>query len=135
MKCIPYRIGHADAECLTHALAAAIFGALGLPDIGQHFPPSDPQYKDMDSQLILAFACQQLTSNHYRLLNVDITLIAEAPKIGPHIPDIRQNLAHTLEIDSSQIGLKATTHEQLDAVGNKQGICAHAVCLVQHRDA
>lgn len=123
-------LGHSDADVLTHALADALLGSMGLPDIGHAFPPSDPQWKDMDSQQILAHAAACVRERDYEIANIDASLIAEAPKIAPHLESMRTTLAKTLALDPSQIGLKATTNEELGAIGAREGICAHAVALV-----
>lgn len=122
--------GHSDADCLTHALADALLGALALPDIGHAFPPGDPRFKDMDSQEILAYAAAQARAQGYEIGNVDATLIAEAPRIAPYAQAMRETLAKTLGISTNQVGLKATTNERLGAIGSGEGICAHAVCLL-----
>ena len=125
--------GHSDADCLTHALADALLGSVGLPDIGHAFPPSDPQWKDMDSQDILAHAVKAVSERGYTILNVDTTLVAEAPKIAPHLEAMRATLARTLDIAPDCVGIKATTNETLGAIGQNEGICAHAVCLMQSK--
>lgn len=124
--------GHSDADCLTHALADAILGAMGLPDIGYYFPPGDPQCKDIDSQLILAKAVSEAKEKGYQVNNVDIMVIAEAPKIGPHLNKMKAILSKTLHIDPSAIGIKATTNEKIGDIGRGTGIATHAICsLVQ----
>ena len=123
-------LGHSDADCLIHALADAILGALSKPDIGHLFPDSDPANKDMDSTLILAQAVEIAKEQGFLLANVDITLIAQRPKIGPHIASIRSKLAPLLNLTENQIGIKATTHEKIGSLGREEGIAAHAVCLL-----
>lgn len=123
-------VGHSDADCLIHALADAILGALAQPDIGHLFPDSDPANKDMDSSLILAQAVERAKEQGFLIANVDITLIAQRPKIGPHINAIRSNLAPLLNVSENQIGIKATTHEKIGSLGREEGIAAHAVCLL-----
>jgi 2-C-methyl-D-erythritol 2,4-cyclodiphosphate synthase len=123
-------LGHSDADCLIHALADAILGALAKPDIGHLFPDSDPANKDMDSTLILAQAVEIAKEQGFLLANVDITLIAQRPKIGPHIASIRSKLAPLLNLTENQIGIKATTHEKIGSLGREEGIAAHAVCLL-----
>lgn len=123
-------LGHSDADCLTHALADAILGALGLPDIGHFFPNDDPACKDMDSQDILRRAVDEAQARGYRIGNVDIALIAEEPKIAPHIDVMKRILARSLRIDISEIGLKATTNEGIGDLGRSAGIAAHAVALL-----
>ena len=123
--------GHSDADVLTHALADAILGAAGLPDIGAFFPPSDPQFKGMDSQIILRKARDEARSRGWTIANLDATLIAEAPKIGPHLDTMKSRLAQTLEVEPDQIGLKATTNEKLGWIGRGEGMAAQASCLLQ----
>lgn len=127
--------GHSDADCLTHALADALLGSLALPDIGHAFPPSEPRWKGMDSQEILRFAAEAVRARGYEIGNVDISVIAEAPKLAPHLDAMRAVLSRTLGIVPDCIGLKATTHERLGAFGRGEGICAHAVCLVYRLEA
>lgn len=122
--------GHSDADCLTHALADAILGAMGLKDIGHYFPPGDPSCKDMDSQLILAKAVDEAKKRGYAVSNVDIMIIAEEPKVGPYLGQMKAILAKTMNVDVSQIGLKATTNERIGDIGRGLGIAAHAVCLM-----
>lgn len=124
-------LGHSDADCLTHALADAILGALGLPDIGHFFPPTDPQWKDMDSQDILARAIAEARERGYRLGNADMTLVAEKPRIAPHIGAMKDRLASTLGAEPSQLGIKATTNEGIGGIGAGDGIAAYAVVLLQ----
>lgn len=123
-------LGHSDADCLIHALADAILGALAQPDIGHLFPDTDPANKGLDSSLILAQAVEIAKEQGFLLANVDITLIAQRPKIGPHIAAIRSNLAPLLNLSENQIGIKATTHEKIGSLGREEGIAAHAVCLL-----
>lgn len=122
--------GHSDADVLTHALADAILGAGGLPDIGHYFPPSDPSIRGIDSQLILQRAVAEVAALGYRVGNVDVSLIAQTPKIAPHLAAMKATLATSLGLPPSAIGLKATTHEGLGALGRAEGIAAHAVCLL-----
>jgi 2-C-methyl-D-erythritol 2,4-cyclodiphosphate synthase len=123
--------GHSDADCLTHALADAILGGLGLSDIGHYFPNTDHSIKGIDSQLILKKANDEALRLGYEVNNIDISLIAEVPKLAPYVESMRQVLAKTLKIESDQIGIKATTKEGHDAVGRKQAIEAHAVVLLR----
>lgn len=122
--------GHSDADCLTHALSDAILGALGLPDIGHFFPNTDPACKDMDSQEILRRAVAEAHKRGYRVGNVDIALIAEEPKIAPHISKMKTVLARSLQVQEEAIGLKATTNEKIGDIGRGAGIAAHAVCCL-----
>ena len=122
--------GHSDADCLTHAIADAILGAAALPDIGHHFPDTDPKYKDMDSQEILKESIRAIEALGFSLVNVDATLIAEAPKIAPHLSTMKSTLSESLGIPVECIGIKATTNETVDAVGQKKAIATHAVALI-----
>ncbi|WP_309386671.1 2-C-methyl-D-erythritol 2,4-cyclodiphosphate synthase [Cerasicoccus frondis] len=126
--------GHSDADCLTHALADAVLGALGLPDIGHFFPNDDPSCKDMDSQDILRRAVNEAHSRGYAVGNVDIALIAEEPKIAPHLDKMKAVLAESLQIAPTEVGLKATTNEKIGDLGRCAGIAAHAVCMLMKKD-
>lgn len=122
--------GHSDADVLSHAIADAILGALGLPDIGYYFPPGDPSCKDICSLRILE-KCRDLCAEEgYLLANIDSTMIAEAPKVLPHADAMKENIAKALGITTAQIGIKATTNETMGFVGRKEGIAALASALV-----
>ena len=123
--------GHSDADVLTHAVMDALLGAAGLGDIGRHFPDSDPAYKGIDSQKLLAHVRELLFSKGFRVGNIDVTLIAQAPKLASHITSMEQNLAATLGIDPSRVNIKATTEEKLGFTGRGEGISCHAVCLLE----
>ena len=123
-------LGHSDADVLTHALADAVLGAAGLPDIGHFFPNDDPAIAGIDSQEILRRAGEEVRALGWEIGNVDIALIAEEPKIAKHVPAMRARLAASLRIEPSEIGLKATTNEKLGSLGRAEGIAAHAVCLL-----
>jgi len=123
-------LGHSDADCLIHALADAILGALALPDIGHHFPDQDPQNRDLDSSIILAKAVQLAKDRGYSVGNVDLTVIAEKPKLGKFLPAIREKLSRLLHTPEDCIGLKATTHAKIGSLGREEGIATHAVCLL-----
>ena len=123
--------GHSDADVLTHAVMDALLGAAGLGDIGRHFPDSDPAYRGIDSLKLLARVRELLAAKHYRVCNLDVTVIAQAPKLAKHIAQMEQKLAATLEIDLSQINIKATTEERLGFTGRGEGISCHAVCLLE----
>ena len=123
--------GHSDADVLLHAIIDALLGAAGLPDIGQHFPPSDPQFKDADSLELLREAVRMVKEAGFRrLINIDSVIMAEAPMMNPHIPTMRKNIASVLDLDVSRIGIKATSTERLGFVGREEGIAASAVCLI-----
>ena len=122
--------GHSDADVLTHAVMDALLGAAGLGDIGRHFPDSDPAYKGIDSLLLLAHVRDLLAERGFRLGNLDVTVIAQAPKLAAHIKQMEENLAETLGVDSARINVKATTEERLGFTGRGEGISCHAVCLL-----
>ncbi len=122
--------GHSDADVLTHALADAVLGAIGLADIGHFFPNTDPRFRGMDSQEILRRAVAEALARGYRVGNVDIAVLAERPRLAPHIPAMKARLAQTLGVTPEDIGLKATTNESCDAIGAGQAIAAHAVALL-----
>ncbi len=123
-------LGHSDADCLIHALADAVLGALALPDIGHHFPDDDPNCLNLDSSVILRKAISLARDKGYQLGNLDLTLIAQRPKLAKYLPAMRANLSTMLEIEEDCIGLKATTHEGIGSLGREEGIAAHAVCLL-----
>ena len=124
--------GHSDADVMTHAVMDALLGAAGLGDIGRHFPDSDPAYKGIDSQKLLAHVRELLRSEQLRIGNIDVTVIAQAPKLASHLAAMEQTLAATLEIAPSQINIKATTEERLGFTGRGEGIACHAVCLLEN---
>ena len=123
-------LGHSDADCLTHALADAILGALGLPDIGHYFPDNDLKNEGLDSLHILAKAAAECRSAGYVVGNIDLTVLAQKPKLAPHIEAIKNSLSKILKISPNQIGIKATTNEGLGPVGREEGIATLAVCLL-----
>ena len=123
--------GHSDADVLTHAVMDALLGAAGLGDIGRHFPDTDPAYKGADSLKLLAHVRDLLTERGFRVGNIDVTVIAQAPKLAPQIGKMEQNLADTLAIDLSRVNVKATTEEHLGFTGRGEGISCHAVCLLE----
>lgn len=126
--------GHSDADVLTHAIMDALLGAAGLPDIGQHFPPTDPQFKDADSIALLEQVVELVNRGGFdRIINVDATIIAEQPKMNPHIPAMKKRLQSVLPNDTD-INIKATTTETLGLVGRGEGIAAMAVCLLDSYD-
>jgi len=123
--------GHSDADCLTHAICDALLGAAGLPDIGIFFPNTDPEYKDIDSQILLRRVVAELRSRGYAPSNLDATLIAEKPKIYPRLGEIKATLASSTGLSADAIGLKATTNEGIGDIGRGLGIAAHAVALIE----
>lgn len=122
--------GHSDADCLTHALADAVLGALGLSDIGHFFPNDDPDIEGIDSQEILKKAVAEAHSRGYTIGNVDLAIIAEKPKLMPHVPAMKEVLAKSLGVDIDCVGLKATTNEKIGDLGKGLGIAAHATALL-----
>ena len=126
--------GHSDADVLMHAICDAVLGAIGEGDIGSFFPPSDPQWKNAPSKIFLEEAARQITKRNGQLINVDAMLIAEAPKITPHIPAMKENIAAALGIAADAVGVKATTNETMGFVGRGEGMAAHAVASVELPD-
>jgi len=130
---IPYHqsfIAHSDGDVLIHALIDAILGALALGDIGQHFPDTDQQWEGADSRQLLATVVQMMDEKGYQLGNADITIVAEQPKMSPHLDAMRKNLCADLNCQLDQLNIKATTTEKLGFVGRKEGISCHAVVLL-----
>ena len=121
--------GHSDADVLLHAVADALLGAAGLGDIGLHFPDTDPRYKGADSRMLLRVVREKVTAAGYRISNVDVTMIAQRPKLRPYIGQMAENLAFDLQIDVSRVNVKATTEEHLGFTGEGLGMACHAVCL------
>ena len=131
---IPYEkglLGHSDADVLLHAISDALLGAAALGDIGKHFPDTDECYKDADSLVLLSAVGQILSNAGYRPSNIDATVIAQAPKLAPHIQMMRENIAKALNIEYGAVSVKATTEEHLGFTGNGEGISAHAVCIIE----
>ncbi|PPS41199.1 2-C-methyl-D-erythritol 2,4-cyclodiphosphate synthase [Chroococcidiopsis sp. TS-821] len=124
-------LGHSDADVLTHAIIDAMLGALSLGDIGLYFPPTDPQWKGADSLVLLAKVNQLIRDRGWQIGNIDSVVVAERPKLKPHIQQMRSRLAEVLEVQPEQIGIKATTNEKLGPVGREEGIAAYAVVLLQ----
>lgn len=123
-------LGHSDADVLTHAIMDAMLGALSLGDIGLYFPPTDPQWKGADSLVLLSKVNQLIQERGWHLGNIDSVVVAERPKLKPHITAMRARIAGVLQIPPDRIGIKATTNEKLDSVGREEGICAYAVALL-----
>ena len=124
-------LGHSDADVLLHAICDALIGAAGLGDIGKHFSDTDPRYKNIDSRILLRNVYRLLTDKSYKIVNIDATIIAQSPKMAPHIPSMIATIAQDLEMPADCINLKAKTAEHLGAVGRKEGIVAEAVCLIE----
>ena len=123
-------LGHSDADVLTHALIDAIFGALGLGDLGRHFPDTDPEYKGADSLRLLAYAKDLMDKKGYKLGNADCTIIAQEPKMAPHLLSMVDKFARVLDTDKTNINIKATTEEGLGFTGAKEGISSQAIVLL-----
>ena len=135
---IPYErglAGHSDADVLLHAICDALLGAAGLGDIGAHFPDTDPRYAGIDSRELLRAVAHRLSAGGFRVVNVDSTVIAQAPKMAPHIPRMRENIAADLGISASEVNVKAKTAERLGALGRGEGIAAEAIALVTWQPA
>ena len=131
---IPYEkglLGHSDADVLLHAVSDALLGAAALGDIGRHFPDTDPAYKGADSLKLLACVVEKIRAAGYRVENVDVTMIAQKPKLMSYIPQMQKNIADTLGISLSQVNVKATTEEHLGFTGDGSGMSCHAVCLLE----
>ena len=124
-------LGHSDADVLTHAVMDALLGAAGLGDIGRHFPDTDPAYAGADSLKLLAYVVALLRERGFTVGNVDATVLAQRPKLAPHIPQMRDNLARTMEVGPEQVNVKATTEEGLGFTGSGEGMAAHAVALIE----
>lgn len=124
-------LGHSDADVLLHAITDALIGAAGLGDIGRHFPDTDPRYKGADSRVLLRDTMQMLRARDWQVVNVDATIIAQAPKMAPHIPSMCAAIAADLGIAVSQVNIKAKTTERLGFTGRGEGMAAEAVCLLQ----
>ena len=130
---IPYEkglLGHSDADVLLHAIMDALLGAAALGDIGKHFPDTDPKYKGADSLALLKEVGKLLDENNYLIDNIDATIIAQAPKMRPHIDQMRQNIADALSIEVSMVNVKATTEEGLGFTGTGEGISSQAICML-----
>ncbi len=131
---VPYErglAGHSDADVLLHAITDALLGAAGLGDIGTHFPPSDPSFKDADSRLLLRLAAGQVRAAGWQIGNIDSTIVAEQPRLAPHIPAIRASIAAVLELVEAQVNVKAKTTEGLGFTGTGEGMAAYAVALLE----
>jgi 2-C-methyl-D-erythritol 2,4-cyclodiphosphate synthase len=123
-------VGHSDADVLLHAICDALLGAANLRDIGFHFSDTDPQYKGIDSKLLLENVYQLLSAKNYSVVNLDCTVILELPKLNPHIPEMQKIIAGILHIDTDCVSIKATTHEKVDSFGERKAVKAYAVCLL-----
>lgn len=126
-------LGHSDADVLLHAVSDALLGAAGLGDIGRHFPDTDPQYKGADSRRLLEIVAQKVWNAGYQVGNIDVTMIAQRPKLKDYIPQMVQNIASAVGVDAGQVNVKATTEEKLGFTGEGLGMACHAVCLLEER--
>ena len=124
-------LGHSDADVLLHAVSDALLGAAGLGDIGRHFPDTDPQYKGADSRVLLRHVVKLVVESGYKISNVDVTMIAQKPKLKDHIPQMVANIAADLQIPENRVNVKATTEEKLGFTGSMEGLRCHAVCLLE----
>jgi 2-C-methyl-D-erythritol 2,4-cyclodiphosphate synthase len=130
---IPHKtglLGHSDADVLLHAITDAIFGAAGLGDIGRHFPDTDPRFSGADSRVLLREACKRVAVAGYAIGNIDATIVAQQPKMAPHIPEMMRNIASDLGVGVEQVNIKAKTNEKLGFLGREEGIAAEAVALI-----
>lgn len=123
--------GHSDADVLLHAVSDALLGAAGLGDIGLHFPDTDPRYKGADSLRLLEVVGEKVKERGFRVGNIDVTMIAQKPKLRPHITAMQENIAKALGVDPSRVNVKATTEERLGFTGRQEGMSCHAVCLLE----
>ena len=123
-------LGHSDADVLLHAIMDALLGAAGLGDIGKHFPDTDPQYKGISSMKLLSHVAELIREKGYVVENIDATIIAQKPKMRPHIPQMEENIAGTLGISTDQVNVKATTEEGLGFTGTEEGISSQAICAL-----
>ena len=131
---IPYEkglLGHSDADVLLHAVSDALLGAAALGDIGKHFPDTDPAYKGADSLKLLEIVAQRVKNAGFSVGNVDVTMIAQAPKLRPYIDTMRQNIANAIGVTVDRVNVKATTEEYLGFTGTGEGMACHAVCLLE----
>ena len=131
---IPFELGldgHSDADVMLHAVSDALLGAAGLGDIGKHFPDTDPAYKGADSMVLLQVVAEKVREKGYRVSNIDVTMIAQKPKMKPYIPEMAANIARAVGIDADRVNVKATTEEHLGFTGSMEGLRCHAVCLLE----
>ena len=124
-------LGHSDADVLLHAVSDALLGAAGLGDIGRHFPDTDPRYKGADSLMLLREVYGKISEKGFRVGNIDVTMIAQKPKLKDYIPQMRDNIADAVGVASDRVNVKATTEEKLGFTGTGEGMSCHAVCLLE----
>ena len=125
-------VGHSDADVLLHAICDGLLGALNLRDIGYHFSDTDPQYKGIESTILLENVMKLVSEKGFRVSNIDCTVILEKPKVNPHIPEMQAIIARLLQVDADRISIKATTHEKVDSFGEGKAVKAYAVCLLMN---
>ncbi len=123
--------GHSDGDVMLHAIMDALLGAAALGDIGAHFPDNDPQYKGCSSLMLLSRVSEKLTAAGYAVNNVDCTLVAQRPKVAPHVPEMREKISQTLGVKADQVNVKATTTEHLGFAGREEGMACYAVCTIK----
>lgn len=126
-------VGHSDADVLLHAICDALLGAANLRDIGFHFSDTDPQFKGIDSKILLIEVVKKVEEKGYSVINIDSTVILEKPKLNPHIPAMQRVIAEILKIDIDAVSIKATTHEKVDSFGERRAIKAYAACLLEKK--
>ena len=124
-------LGHSDSDVLTHAVCDALLGAMGEGDLGRHYPSSDPKYKGISSLKLLEDVMAKLNAKGYRVGNIDTVIVAQAPRLGPHLPAMQKKIAETAGVDTDLVNVKVKSGEGLDAVGHEEGMIAHAVCLIE----
>ncbi|HJT21744.1 MAG TPA: 2-C-methyl-D-erythritol 2,4-cyclodiphosphate synthase [Nitrospira sp.] len=124
-------LGHSDSDVLVHAVCDALLGAMGEGDLGRHYPSSDPQYRGISSLKLLKDVLSKLVKKGYRVANVDTVIVAQAPRLGPHLAAMQKTMAHVMGVDPDVINVKVKSGEGLDAVGREEGMTAHAVCLIE----
>ena len=124
-------LGHSDADVLLHAVSDALLGAAGLGDIGRHFPDTDPQYKGADSLMLLRQVYRKISEKGFRVGNIDVTMIAQKPKLKDYIPQMQENIAFAVNVPTDRVNVKATTEEKLGFTGTGEGMSCHAVCLLE----
>ncbi len=125
--------GHSDADVLLHAISDALLGAAALGDIGKHFPDTSPDFKDIDSRILLRHVGKLIADEGYSIVNIDSMLLMERPKVAPYIMAMRESIAECLDIETSRVSVKATTNEKLGYIGRQEGAAAHAVCLIEEK--
>jgi 2-C-methyl-D-erythritol 2,4-cyclodiphosphate synthase len=133
---IPYHqglAGHSDADCLVHAICDALLGGISAGDIGRHFPDSDPQYKDVKSLLLLQMVAEMVAEKGFMIANIDATIVAQAPQLAPHLPQMEDLIAATVGVEKERVNVKATSTEGLGFTGRGEGIAAYAVALMEGR--